>query len=577
MLRILETKGYVRHEKDGRAFVYAPVIGRGEARRSALSHLIHRFFDDSPALLVLDLLGHDEATPAEFERLRELVDRQTRPALAGGNGAASMSAVFAWLWQGLLLAAVVDLLLRAMPRLNAATRHVVWWATLAGVILLGAIDAAGGSPAAVPVAAAPQRAPASLPVLALPYAPGWLILSAMCAWLGLDALPPRGGRPRPFATSRRLRATSVALDPERAARFSGWWSARSRGGRTAQLCVTDQRVGACALGFRRPVILVSRQWLDTLDDDVLDKVVMHEQAHLDRYDDWLRLVQAVVAALAAVHPAVHFVARRIDLEREAACDNRVVAATGAADRYATCLAEAATIATCRAPAAVPAVLGGSSTPGRSLRTRIIRLLDPRPDRGHRVARPAAAVVIAWLVAVLGVAPQLPSFVVFVQAAAPALAVTAVHAGYSAAWPEASATAPAPVRTSGRRAGVGTAEAAAGTTPPVPLDPMDSGQADAAAAPESAVSAPVDSLVPASLDVAVDTLGVSSVALAADLRPDDRPAAGPAPAGGGQTPTEGSLFSDMSWVGRNTAATARKAGLTVAGTVARAGKAFGRLF
>lgn len=78
MLRILEDKGFVRHEKDGRAFVYAPVVGRGEARRHALSHLLHRFFDDSPELLVLDLLGHDAADPAEVERLRELV-RQRSP------------------------------------------------------------------------------------------------------------------------------------------------------------------------------------------------------------------------------------------------------------------------------------------------------------------------------------------------------------------------------------------------------------------------------------------------------------------------------------------------------------------
>ncbi len=222
MLRILETKGYVRHEKDGRAFVYAPVIGRGEARRSALSHLIHRFFDDSPALLVLDLLGHDEATPAEFDAAAR-TDRSADAARpVGGNGAASMSAVFAWLWQGLLLAAVVDLLLRAMPRLNAATRHVVWWATLAGVILLGAIDAAGGSPAAVPVAAAPQGDPASLPScrLALPHAPGWLILSAMWAWLGLT-LYRLGTVARSLRHVAALRATSVALDPERAARFSG--------------------------------------------------------------------------------------------------------------------------------------------------------------------------------------------------------------------------------------------------------------------------------------------------------------------------------------------------------------------
>ncbi len=88
MLRILETKGYVRHEKDGRAFVYAPLIDRGEARRSALSHLLHRFFDGSPELLVLDLLGHDEATPDELKRLRTLINREAMPAddaLKGGH------------------------------------------------------------------------------------------------------------------------------------------------------------------------------------------------------------------------------------------------------------------------------------------------------------------------------------------------------------------------------------------------------------------------------------------------------------------------------------------------------------
>jgi BlaI family transcriptional regulator, penicillinase repressor len=80
MLRILETKGYVRHDKDGRAFVYAPVIDRSEARHNALSHLLHRFFDGSTELLVLDLLGHDQASPAELERLRELINSRTPEA-----------------------------------------------------------------------------------------------------------------------------------------------------------------------------------------------------------------------------------------------------------------------------------------------------------------------------------------------------------------------------------------------------------------------------------------------------------------------------------------------------------------
>ena len=55
-LRILERKGYVRHTKEGRAFVYHPVVQRGEASRKAVRNLITRFFQDSPELLILCLL-----------------------------------------------------------------------------------------------------------------------------------------------------------------------------------------------------------------------------------------------------------------------------------------------------------------------------------------------------------------------------------------------------------------------------------------------------------------------------------------------------------------------------------------
>ena len=74
ILRILEDKGYVTHEKAGRAFTYLPVVGEQEAQRTALSHLLARFFDNSPERLVLNLLGRDDATPAELDRLRAIID-----------------------------------------------------------------------------------------------------------------------------------------------------------------------------------------------------------------------------------------------------------------------------------------------------------------------------------------------------------------------------------------------------------------------------------------------------------------------------------------------------------------------
>ncbi len=75
ILRILETKGYVTHDKVARAFVYEPVIDERQARRRALRHLVTRLFDGSPSLLVLNVLEDEEIDPAERERLRKLIER----------------------------------------------------------------------------------------------------------------------------------------------------------------------------------------------------------------------------------------------------------------------------------------------------------------------------------------------------------------------------------------------------------------------------------------------------------------------------------------------------------------------
>ena len=77
-MRILETKGYVRHgkAKDGRAFVYRPVLGRMEATRGAVRQLLGRFFGDSPEALVLNLLEDDTLGAAELRNIRTLLQRE---------------------------------------------------------------------------------------------------------------------------------------------------------------------------------------------------------------------------------------------------------------------------------------------------------------------------------------------------------------------------------------------------------------------------------------------------------------------------------------------------------------------
>ena len=74
ILRILETKHYVKHEKVTRAFVYRPVVDERQARRRALRHLVSRLFNGSPSLLVLNVLDDEEIDPAELTRVKQLIE-----------------------------------------------------------------------------------------------------------------------------------------------------------------------------------------------------------------------------------------------------------------------------------------------------------------------------------------------------------------------------------------------------------------------------------------------------------------------------------------------------------------------
>ncbi len=75
MMRILEQKGYVEHEKEGRAFVYRPLVDRNQAQKSVIGYLLKRFFNNSPELLVVNLLETEELGPAEIEKLKEMIDK----------------------------------------------------------------------------------------------------------------------------------------------------------------------------------------------------------------------------------------------------------------------------------------------------------------------------------------------------------------------------------------------------------------------------------------------------------------------------------------------------------------------
>ena len=72
-IRILETKGYVTHRQEGRAFLYSATVGEAEASRSEVRHVLERFFGNSRERLLLSLLGDDEIGPEELRRLKAAI------------------------------------------------------------------------------------------------------------------------------------------------------------------------------------------------------------------------------------------------------------------------------------------------------------------------------------------------------------------------------------------------------------------------------------------------------------------------------------------------------------------------
>jgi BlaI family transcriptional regulator, penicillinase repressor len=84
-IRILERKGYLKHIKDGRAHIFAPVVQQEEATRSEIRHLVSRFFKNSHEDLVLNILEDQGIEPEELARLRKMLVRDDVPTSNQAN------------------------------------------------------------------------------------------------------------------------------------------------------------------------------------------------------------------------------------------------------------------------------------------------------------------------------------------------------------------------------------------------------------------------------------------------------------------------------------------------------------
>lgn len=484
-----------------------------------------------------------------------------------------MTLLITWLWQGLAIAGLTVVTLRALPALRASARHATWWVALAAVLCIPAVLALGRDHAAVRIAPPNGDRAAAL---VLPAVPDWVPLALAALWV-VAALSGLARVARSWRLTRTLRRTSRPFDEARLLRLSVWSKHASTVRRPAELRVSNALNGACALGFRRPVIVIGRKLARALDDEALDQVVMHEQAHVDCYDDWTQLLQAVVTAVAGLHPAVWWLSRRIDLDREVACDDSVVARTGAARRYATALLDAA--ATAGPARRALTVIPGATARASALRRRVARLLDQPRDREGRLTRGTSA-AIALPVAALVACPPLAPLVVIAEAIEQAVPAGVPHV--NPALVESSVTAPAGSPRRSAPAGVPTASPrrgvarTAGGPPQSAVATNGSIAAQGDGAPRSSspdtdtAPAPLQSRVlPAPVEVPRVTAGssgrVSAPALAAE------------PGGGQWQALATSPATAAKTVASAVASGTGRSGLSVGRAFTRTGKAIARSF
>jgi Zn-dependent protease with chaperone function len=304
--------------------------------------------------------------------------------------AMAAGSLVAAIWEGLLLAAAVALCLRLLPGITAAARSVVWLAVMLAVVGLPFLHVSGPSGAAV----------------AGGWNGGWNIdervsLAVLAVWMGLSAWRAvELIRSAVWLRGIARRATAVEAGPAVAALL----------GSRVRLCVSDEVDRPSVAGFLSPRILVPAALLPKLSDGELEQIVLHEMEHLRRRDDWTNLLQKLSVVLFPLNPVLLWIERRLCLERELACDDRVLRVTNARKAYAACLANLAEHSLVRR--GVSLALGAWERQSE-LVSRVHRILvRPQREMGRRQAGFAVGAIIFGLAAGadgLAHSPRLVSF------------------------------------------------------------------------------------------------------------------------------------------------------------------------
>ena len=318
--------------------------------------------------------------------------------------AAVAGALFSAIWEGVVLAGCVAVCLRLLPGLSAAARSLVWTNVFLLLMLLHVLPFAGER---LSIGSAVPHPLFHLSLLwSAVIASVWAMLSLWRgAQLALSAIRLRGlaRRATPVHADGALQTLLEDRDES------------GKAGRRAELCTSAEVERPSVFGFFGPRVLLPPALLERLTAQELRQVVLHEMEHLRRGDDWTNLLQKIGLVLFPLNPALLWVERQLCAERELACDDRVLHATGARKAYAVCLTRLAEYSMLRR--SVSLVLGAWERQSE-LVSRVHRILRrPTQSMSGKQAMVLTGSLLLGVAAgamVLARSPQLVSFSTLAQ-------------------------------------------------------------------------------------------------------------------------------------------------------------------
>ena len=294
--------------------------------------------------------------------------------------------------EGIAIGVFAWILLRVTGRRNSSTRFAVWFSALIAI-------------AALPVLSAASSHAATGSAITVP---GSWALDILFIWAAIaSVLLLRVGIG--LIQLRTLRASCTAIDPASLDPLLQSTLQEFQSVRRVTLCHSDRLQVPTAIGFFKPLVVIPSWALQELSSTELDSILIHELAHLRRFDDWTNLAQQILKALLFFHPAVWWIESHLALEREMACDDAVLALTGNPHGYAQCLVSIAEKTFLRRGLALAHAIVNRM---RQTSLRVSRILDANHSSGTRVWKPALySVAAAFAVSVLSFshAPELVAF------------------------------------------------------------------------------------------------------------------------------------------------------------------------